>query len=479
MKPRFTARIAGMLAVCMAFAATAYAQEDGSDVYKEGDRLFVRFTLDGGDADLSANDRLTVTPVVAGRGEQVAMPPVVFTGRIRHKVDERMIRLYGMPYGQPEAFQDVVLRRNEKGRPENIVAYQASIPYEAWMDGGQVVLQREMTGCAGRSVLLAPLAVGRIAVPRAPRLTFLLPQGEPPKRRSEQITAVVHFPQGRSVLFRDFADNARQLDQIDSLTERLWGNDSLTIEEVYLKGYASPEDTYAFNTRLSANRVKSLKTYLCDRHSMPETVFVTATEPEDWDSLRRWVVVSDMPYRDDVLAVIDTVPNPDARDAGIWRIDNGRTYLALLNGVYPQLRRVDYRIGYTVPPFTEEQTAYIIRTNPQWLSLTEMCRLAERYPLDSPEREYICSVALQQYPNDPCACNNMAQIALRRGDAQLARQCLAGCADDPRVQNNLGVLYLMEGDREAARRSFLAAEAVGDEKAAYNLHHFRNLTASW
>lgn len=41
-----------------------------------------------------------------------------------------------------------------------------------------------------------------------------------------------------------------------------------------------------------------------------------------------------------MLAVIDTVSDPDARDAGIRQIDNGATYLRLLHEVYPQLRRV-------------------------------------------------------------------------------------------------------------------------------------------
>lgn len=88
----------------------------------------------------------------------------------------------------------------------------------------------------------------------------------------------------------------------------------------------------------------------CKRTSgLDSAVFITATEPEDWDSLRRWVVLSDLPARNEVLAVIDTVSDPDARDAGIRQIDNGATYLRLLHEVYPQLRRVDYRISYTLP----------------------------------------------------------------------------------------------------------------------------------
>lgn len=136
-----------------------------------------------------------------------------------------------------------------------------------------------------------PLVAAEIAPAVQPRLSFLVPTDEP-KRRSEQITAVIHFPQGRSVLLRGFADNSSQLARIDSLTARLLGNDGLSIENVYLKGYASPEDTYPYNTRLSANRVRSIRNYLQENFGLDSAVFITATEPEDWDSLRRWVVLS-------------------------------------------------------------------------------------------------------------------------------------------------------------------------------------------
>lgn len=196
----------------------------------------------------------------------------------------------------------------------------------------------------------------------------------------------------------------------------------------------------------------------------------------DWDSLRRWIVVSDLPVRDEVLSVIDEVSDPDARDAAIWKIDNGKTYLRLLHEVYPQLRRVDYRVEYLLPAFTTEQSRRLIESGPGQLSLAEMCRLAASYPEDSPERASVCAVASAYYPDDPCACNNSAMLALRQGDTQTARHYLSRCADDPRSLNNLGVLCLMEGDREKARHCFGLAADSGSADAAYNLAHFDELS---
>ena len=67
---------------------------------------------------------------------------------------------------------------------------------------------------------------------------------------------------------------------------------------------------------------------------------------------------------------------------------------------------------------------------------------------------YVCATALEFYPDDPYACNNMAALALRCGDIQTARQCLNRCAGDPCTLNNLGILCLIDGDSEKARYCF-------------------------
>lgn len=475
MKRNFIYRIAGMLAACLLFTTAVYGQQAQTAVSKEDGRLCVKLTLDTGAVELSPNEQLTLTPVIMHGEKRVRLAPVVFTGRIRQKVNERRESLSGVPSLPEGAFGSVVVRHSRRHASPAQVRYEMSVPYEPWMAGGELALSRDLEGCAGRARILPPLLLARIARPVQPRLSLIIPADEDPKRRSEQITAVVHFPQGRSTLLRGFADNSRQLGRIDSLTRRLQGNDSLQIVSIFLKGFASPEDTYAFNTRLAQNRVHAIRDYLRENFGLADADFTIAAEPEDWDSLRRWVVLSDLPARDDVLAVIDTVSNPDARDARIWRIDDGKTYLGLLHEVYPQLRRVNYCVEYTLPAFTVEQCRQLIDAHPEWLSLDEICRLAESYALDSPECLSACEVAMEYYPDDPCACNNMAAVCLRTGDVESARLCLSRCAGDPRSLNNLGVLCLIEGDRIKARHCFTLAAENGSGDATYNLAHFDEL----
>ena len=260
MKRHTKQRITGLLAVCLTFTAAVYGREGNPAAYRSGDRLCVRLPITAG-IDLPTNGQLTVTPVVSDGENQIQLAPVVFTGRIREKVNERRERLYGIPAVTEGVFSNTVIRRSRKNSSANAVLFEGDIPYEPWMAGARIVLYRDLEGCAQHRTALPPLVAAEIAPAVQPRLSFLVPADEP-KRRSEQITAVIHFPQGRSVLLRGFADNSSQLARIDSLTARLLGNDGLSVENVYLKGYASPEDTYPYNTRLSANRVRSIRNYL-------------------------------------------------------------------------------------------------------------------------------------------------------------------------------------------------------------------------
>ena len=115
MKRHTKQRITGLLAVCLTFTAAVYGREGNPAAYRNGDRLCVRLPITAG-IDLPANGQLTVTPVVSNGENQILLAPVVFTGRIREKVDERRERLYGIPAVPEGVFSNTVIRRSRKIR---------------------------------------------------------------------------------------------------------------------------------------------------------------------------------------------------------------------------------------------------------------------------------------------------------------------------------------------------------------------------
>lgn len=465
-------RMAGLLGLCLLLASTLRAGNDGPAACRSDDRLSVCLPLTA-DTDLASDERLTVTPFVVNGRKRMPLPAVVFTGRARQRADERRERRNGRPALPADAYGKVVVRNGRKHRAGNAVIYRVYVPFEPWMQGGAVVLCRDLEGRAGRTSL-PPMFAVRIHAPVRPRLSFLVPE-EAVKRSNVQITAAAHFPPGSSVLLRGFADNSARLEHVDSLIARLLDCDGLTVESIRLTGCASTEGNQAANARLSAGRAESFRNYLREKFGLQEDIFILEPVPGAWDSLRRRGAASDQPARDEALAVGDTVSDPQARAAGIRRIAGGRTARRLPREVGPRLRRVDCRIDYTLPAYTLEQSRELIGSHPERLGVGELCRLAASFPPDAPERAWVCALALEHYPDDVSVCNNMAMLALCRGDMPAARSFLSRCAGDPRVRNNLGVLCLIEGDLRRAACCFSLAAHAGSQEAAYNLAHWDEL----
>lgn len=63
-------------------------------------------------------------------------------------------------------------------------------------------------------------------------------------------------------------------------------------------------------------------------------------------------------------------------------------------------------------------------------------------------------MALQYYPQDVMANNNMAAVGLDEGDRAMVHKCLDSQQGEINVQNNIGVLYWKEGRPDKALRCF-------------------------
>lgn len=469
------------------------AQERGNDIVnvesfgvtKTGNRINVDYILEYGNMIIKPNEQLVITPVIVNEGDTTELPAVVFRGGTKEKVVRRRYKLYGEnpDYGIYEkvAFTNKELRHRKirinhhNTRPNSeTVHYSYSTPYDPSMVGSELFLRQDLTECGH----FYPFYTSMMTIQAEPvdaRVSFIVPEYEVEKRRNESMTAHVQFEQGKYEVKRNMADNARELDNIYGFTEKLVNNDDIEVNRIIIKGYASPEGSYASNARLSENRVKAIRDHLEYRYRLPNGIFVTDSEPEDWDSLRKWVAASGISYRSQVLDIIDNTPNPDARDAKIKALDKGVTYNMLLRDVYPGLRRVDYSIDYVVMPFTVEKGKEIIKTNPNLMNQHEFYMVADSYPFGSQQYEYALETAVRYYPDDVVANNNIAAMALKNNDLDKSKRYLERFENDPRTYNNMGIIKLREGDRQAAERYFRMAADRGSQEAGFNLEHIDSL----
>lgn len=455
-----------------------------------GDMVNLDFYLNYDKIFLNPKEQFVVTPYITNGGDMMYMPPVVFIGERCYK---RMMRKGGMEFGMELTelmpYEVVVMnkkdmreRRREMRKvdaewiasSDNTVEYETMFPYQSWMDGGKIKLHHALTNCKSLKYEYTS-QLGMLYNPIPPQIMFIVPEVEVVKARSESMTARLVFKVNKTEIDPNIFNNSTELADIYNFTDKIINNPDIKVTGIKLTGYASPEGPYKLNAKLSIGRVDALKNLLMKKYtSIKSDMYTINNVPEDWDSVRRWVMKSDLEFRDKVIGIIDNY-EPDQRDAKIRAIDKGFTYNYLLKNLYPGLRRAVYTIDYTVMPFTVEQGKIVIVTNPQYLSLNEFYQIAMTYPIDSEEYADVFEMAARYFPNDPVANNNMAALALQNNDLPTARIYLERIMEFAGAQNNIGVLKALEGDMEMAQKYFENAVSMGSVEAQYNLQNISSL----
>lgn len=420
---------------------------------------------------INTNDMLILTPILVSNesADSLELAPVFITGNRRGKVLERNIVLGNAPQFNP-APQTIVTRKNGS---EQVVSYSAGFPFSEWMGNASLKVRETVKGCADCSANLGDVLVASriLPLPYVPtyKLTYIVPDVEPVKGRSDRHSATFNYVVGKYELRRDYKNNASEFDRVDRVINEVKNNKDLTITEFTVSGYASPEGNFNSNRTLSANRANSFAEYLNTAHAIQRNQLKVNGFGEDWQGLRERVASSSLADKNEVLRVIDNVNNPDARDAELKKLSAGQTYQTLLNTYYPPLRRTDYTIAYNVRAFNVEEAKQIIRTNPKLLSLNEMYLVAQTYPADSKEFKEVFDIATRLYPAEPVAILNSAAADIEGGNNQAAIDRLNKIESDPRVWNNLGVAYARMGELDKAKTYLESAAARGDADAKANL----------
>ncbi len=139
-------------------------------------------------------------------------------------------------------------------------------------------------------------------------------------------------------------DNQAELEKIEKEISRILRDDNFTLVHIQLTGYSSPEARYSTNARLSEERTKALRNYLVEKFNLPSDIIHTSYIPEDWDRLREMVEKSNLENKKEILAIIDSSDNEDAKETRLRAMP--ATWNILIRDYFPLLRRVDYQILY-------------------------------------------------------------------------------------------------------------------------------------
>ncbi len=336
-----------------------------------------------------------------------------------------------------------------------------------------LTIQKAVSGCANcydesdRQLIVQNILPKRD--PASYKLTFIIPEVEPVKARSDRHTATFNYHVDRYELLRDYRNNRVQFDEVDRVIGDIRDNQDLEITEFTIAGYASPEGSFEHNRILAQNRANSFAHYLVSKFGVSHDKFTVEGKGEDWEGLRKAISVSFLADKQNILNIIDKVQNPDVRDIELLKLSNGDTYKTLLNNYYPLLRRTEYTVAYVVRAFNVEEAREVIKKNPKLLSLNEMYLVAESYPSNSKEFRDVFDIAVRLYPESEIAIINSAAADIESKNYDTAIERLKRIEEKPTVWNNLGVAYILKGDMEKALGYFNKSADNGDKDASANL----------
>lgn len=444
-----------------------------NDAVQKGDSVFIDAVVTvAGDA-VKSRSYLELTPVMEAGTQKIGLPSILLNGRIRQKVYKREIALNNLD----DVPHYTVL---EADKTEHTILYKTAVAYEDWMKTARLVLNPDVCGC-GKQTPGEPLTMADkirrrpdVRFEVTPTFRYITPEAETEKRRAEVGTAYLDFQVGKSQILPDFRNNAIELAKINNTIKAVTDDKNVTPTGIDLKGYASPEGTYAGNKALADNRVKALRDYIRTKNDFKSDFFNMASEPEDWVGLKTKVEAdSNVPNRDEVLAIIDSQDDPDRKESKLRTLKGGAAFRYVLQDIFPSLRRSEYKIDYTVREFTVEEGREIIKVRPQQLSLSEMFAVANSYEIGSPEYNDVFEIAVRMYGEDPVANLNAANIAMGKRDYVTAEKYLAKAGRSPEAIHARGVLSLLTGNLDEAGVLLREAQSAGIGEAEANLRQLQ------
>ena len=326
---------------CVVFAQVNY---DSKRVVYNKQNVEVTFDVTSGEKTLKKNTKMVLTPFLHNGADTLWLDSFEVFGSVKYKRERQEQALKGN--------KNWTLSSNQIMEGGSY-SFTASTPYQSWMNGATLSVDRRVLGCGCDCYDgVEDLAEGlKPYNPPAQLLAEVEPSPEyyqivdPHKHYLFRDKQVI-FPVSQTKLYLDRYNNEQTLNEIIEAIKALESSQEKQLGKIEMVGFASPEGTLKFNTKLGEGRANSLRSYIQSQmtHHKDEQ-FNIINGVENWDGLREMVASSDLNEKDAVLEIIDTKSGED-RKIALKRLNNGTTYRYLLKNFYPQLRKACYIAVY-------------------------------------------------------------------------------------------------------------------------------------
>ncbi len=331
---------------------------------RRGETVEVNYTAVIDERAVGRDHTLMFAPVVAGGGFRWSLPAVVVHGPGSRIARQRREIAHGTDTGTGAG--DALVARNGQR-----VALSATVPFQEWMYGADVVFECVEGGCCN-TTRFEQVVVARGVLPRP--LPPVVADAEPgwvPRSVGDSLSTAFPFVVSASecdpaepfkmydddrenaleVYFRlasydietDYLDNNYNLNNLIGCIDMITASADSRVERIVVGGFASPEGSVALNDRLAFERAVTLKKYIMDNTRIGDDRVAVFNGSVDWRGLRARIARSNMSERDALLALIDNTPvegtpSRPGRLEALRRMNGGSTYLRLQAEHFPRLR---------------------------------------------------------------------------------------------------------------------------------------------
>ena len=254
---------------------------------------------------------------------------------------------------------------------------------------------------------------------------------------------------------------------VDMLKKINADREGYNVQNVEVQAYASPDGGVKFNDKLAGNRQKESEKYV--KNTLKQTKVNANIDAhytaQDWDGFQKLVAASNLQDKDVILRVLSMYSDPQEREQQIRNMSAG--FRELADGILPELRRSRLIINYETIGRSDDQIKEQYSADASKLSADELLYAATLDETPAKQEEIYKKTA-ELYPNDYRAYNNLAALALAKGDTANAQKYAENAAslgsDTPEANANLGLLSLVNGDVQDAERKI--SKSAGSENVA-------------
>ena len=441
------------------------------DIKEINDSLQINYQIWIKQGTVSNRQALHLKPILLVGKYNQPLQSVIMAGKNKQRVLRRWANNYSkqLPAG--------IINANLKS--DSTFHYGIRIPYPERADSAYIFIEQEAIDSRGRHTLTAETVASPIIRANKetyavlPQVTLIAPKKEDKIQHIEKSDSLF-FRIGHSAITSAYSGNRTKLSELEETLRKIIDNKDISLEAIYIHGYASPEGKYKVNETLSSRRALTLKNYIKSKFNIPDSLLRIETTPEDWAGLGTLIEAKQL-FTKEEFQNIASINGNDDRETALKRWSNGKPYHIIYKELFPQLRRVKYKICYSIRDGTQSETKALEKNNPENLSHAELYNLALGYGERSPEYKRLLTETIPSYfPDDMVAINNAAAVMIMNGELNQARHILDKGKSNDLLSNNIGVVYLLENNLEEADRYFDKAIASGNKEAIYNKKKLEN-----